>query len=544
LLYEFALLPSIFLYLVWRSKQPPSAGPLKQGIRVAVITTCVPSKESIEIIQKQLRAMTRVAYPHDSWILDDDGDSRVERLAQKYGVKYFSRKGMLKYNQPHSPFKSKTKAGNVNAWLDHVKENDYEFFVQLDIDHIPKARYLYKTLPYFENSNIAWVQAPSVYKNHDTWTSLGSSEQELGFQGPMQMGFYGATSTPFIIGSHTTYRTKAIRQIGGYQPTRAEDHLDTEVLSSTGWEGVFLPEAIAEGDGPETLNTYLAQQFAWAFSVFQVFLGYSPKLLGKMELKKKLQFIFCQTWYPLWSLSFCIIFFSPTVALISDKKITDLTLRAFLIHYLPIYVGGFLIWWAGHPIMQPNGLRLSWRGMLLHTIRWYVVLKAIISVIFKVKKPYMITPKGKTSDSLSITLKTYLPFITLGSLSVLAVASSSYVHGFYSLPGQTTFALLNAAIMFGICGVDLFQRWKNRERSISFDQHAAFARRPLVRSLNPELVIQPLYLLRKQAEIRVAMAAQTKQLSPGDRFGAFLAFLNKEIYVPSGRYSGRALESE
>lgn len=305
-----------------------------------------------------------------------------------------------------------------------------------------------------------------------------------------------------------------------------------------------MPEAIAEGDGPETLNTYLAQQFAWAFSVFQVLLGYSPKLLGKMELKKKLQFIFCQTWYPLWSLSFCVMFFSPIVSLITDRRITDLTLETFLIHYLPIYVGGFMIWWAGHPIMQPSRLRLSWRGMLLHTIRWYVVLKAIISVILKVKKPYMITPKGKTSDSLSITLKTYMPFITLGSLSALAVASSSYVHGFYSLPGQTTFALLNATIMFGVCGVDLFQRWEDRERSVSVNQRPVFARQPFVRRLNPELVVRPLYLLRKQAEDRVVMATQTRQQSLNDRFGMILKFLNKEIAIPTGWYSRQVLESE
>ena len=45
--------------------------------------------------------------------------------------------GIAKYNRPDPPFKAKTKAGNVNAWLD-AHGWDYDFFVQFDIDHLPE----------------------------------------------------------------------------------------------------------------------------------------------------------------------------------------------------------------------------------------------------------------------------------------------------------------------------------------------------------------------------------------------------------------------
>src|SRR5258706_1986594 len=83
------------------------------------------------------------------------------------------------------------------------------------------------------------------------------------------MGFFGFCRTPFIIGSHCTYDMKAIKEIGGFQPTRAEDHLDTVFLAAQGHQGVFLPEVIAVGDGPENFETYIGQQFAWAFSLSQ-----------------------------------------------------------------------------------------------------------------------------------------------------------------------------------------------------------------------------------------------------------------------------------
>lgn len=232
LLYEATILPSFYLFFVGRMRKPRSIDP-QPGLSVAMITLCVPHKESIEIIGRQLKAMVDVSYPHDTWVLDEDNDPKVQTLATRLGVKYFSRRGIEKYSQSHPPFQVKTKAGNVNAWVD-AHGNDYTFFTQLDIDHNPRSDYLHKVLGHFEDSKVAWVQAPSVYGNLEQWAARGSAEQEFVLQGPLQMGFYGWSGTPFIIGSHTTYRMSAICEIGGFQPTRAEDHLDTVVLSRYG----------------------------------------------------------------------------------------------------------------------------------------------------------------------------------------------------------------------------------------------------------------------------------------------------------------------
>lgn len=455
--YEFAFLPSVFIYFVLRAKSPQRRI-APQGKRVAVISLCVPSKESIEIVEKQLQAMPGITYPHDSWILDEGNSSEIKKLAKKYGVKYFSRRGVRKYNQLLPPFKKKTKAGNVNAWLDHVKWRKYDFFVQLDIDHLPKPNYLNKTLGYFKDQTVAWVQAPSIYKNRSFWTSRGAAEQELILQGPLQMGFYGHSQTPFIIGSHCTYRASAIKQIGGFQPTRAEDHLDTVALASIGYKGVFLPEVIAEGDGPETLNTYLAQQFAWAYSMFQVLLSFSPRLLKTMPLKKKWQFIFAQTWYPFWSLSYLIMFSIPVIALLLKTDVTNSNPLDSFIHFAPIFICSFAIWWAAHPLMQPRHLGLSWRGMILHVVRWPIVLQAVIYAALRVKRSYMITPKGTYAKQVP-TLQTYRLFLFFGIISALGVIVSAALFGESAPQGQMVFALTNASLMLIVCVVDLSLKW-------------------------------------------------------------------------------------
>lgn len=84
--------------------------------------------ESLDIVENQLRAMAAITYPHDSWILDEGNDPAIKKMAARYGVKHFSRRGIEKYNQASPPFQAKTKAGNVNAWLDHVRKRKYDFF--------------------------------------------------------------------------------------------------------------------------------------------------------------------------------------------------------------------------------------------------------------------------------------------------------------------------------------------------------------------------------------------------------------------------------
>lgn len=458
LLYEFAFLPTAFLYFVMRAKTPkPQIAPKRK--KVAVISLCVPSSESLDIVERQLKAMSKIKYPHDSWILDEGDSQQIKALAKIYGVKHFSRNGIKKYNQYLPPFKTKTKAGNVNAWLDHVKALEYEYFVQLDIDHIPQPNYLDKTLGYFRDPKVAWVQAPSVYKNLQHWTARGAAEQELTLQGPLQMGFYGHSKTPFIIGSHCTYRMSAIREIGGFQPTRAEDHLDTVYLSSKGYTGVFLPEIIAEGDGPETLSTYLAQQFAWAYSMFQVLVSHTPKMIKTMPWKRKLQFLFAQTWYPLWSLTYLTLFFSPIIALIVGRDVAQVAPEKMAIHFLPTFICSYLVWLAARPIMQPKRLFLSWRGIILHAVRWPVVLLAILAAAFKIKKPYMITPKGHFAQD-APSLKTYQPFLLLGLTSTLTLIVVSLLRHGHVPVAQAVYAVTNALFMLTICLIDLSIRFR------------------------------------------------------------------------------------
>jgi cellulose synthase (UDP-forming) len=457
--YEATVLPSFYTFYLGNMRSPK---PINVNIsmnaqvvkKVAVISLTVPGSEGLEIVKQQMIAMTQIEYPHESWILVDKQHSpEIQVLARKLGVLYFSRHdaatwgeaNVKRWNQPVQPFKAKTKAGNVNSWIDAYGYM-YSHFTQLDIDHKPLPSYLHKVLGYFLDAKIKWVQAPSVYGNLDNWTARGSAEQEFVLQGPLQMGFYGFCQTPFIIGSHCTYDMAAIREIGGFQPTRAEDHLDTVFLAANGYEGVFLPEVIAIGDGPENFETYLAQQFAWAYSMIQVLFNFTPKRIKHYTPRQALQFLFVQSWYVIWSLTMFTLFILPVIALLFNAPIAHVNYWDFLLHGLPLTVTAFMIWPWSHTWHRPHNLELSWRGVILHIARWPVVLSALVQVILRVQKPYMITVKGlQHRKHRPFPLQSHYPYFALIMLSLGACWFYLLVTKHSNAQGYLLFALQGAA---------------------------------------------------------------------------------------------------
>ncbi|NUU20025.1 MAG: glycosyl transferase family 2, partial [Streptomycetaceae bacterium] len=79
----------------FRAQDPVPVEP-QPGLRVAVLTTIVPAKEPIDIVERTLRAMKQIEYPTgtvDVWILDEGDDPAVKEMAARIGVHHFTRKG-------------------------------------------------------------------------------------------------------------------------------------------------------------------------------------------------------------------------------------------------------------------------------------------------------------------------------------------------------------------------------------------------------------------------------------------------------------------
>ncbi len=398
------LLPGWFLFFLGRMREPNPAVPPPPGLRVAMVTTKVPGSEPWPVVEETLRAMLdQKGYPHDVWLLDEGGDPEVAAACAAMGVHYFTRKGIAKYQQPDWPFKSKTKAGNYNAWLDAIGYERYDVLVQMDTDHVPQPGYLVEMLRPFADPEIVYVAAPSICDRNEplSWIARARVEAEAMVHGPVQAG-YSSLGCPMIIGSHATFRTACLKAIGGFQRTLAEDHDNARVFATHGMRGAFAFRAIARGDGPATFADAMVQEYQWARAVVQILLNYFPSGARWMRPGAFAVFLFCETWYPfLAGVQFCGHLL-PFLALTGGMSWVSVYLPDFMVRQ------GFLIgvmvaaiaWVRSRGWSRPhNAPVMSWRTVLFQWARWPWVLaacgEAVLGWLMRRDFNFKVTPKGQ-----------------------------------------------------------------------------------------------------------------------------------------------------
>ena len=235
-----------------------------EELRIAVLTTIVPSREPLALVAETLAAMGRIDYENgvvDVWILDEEDDPAVRQIATRLGVKHFSRHSIAAFNTAGGPFRARTKAGNHNAWL-AVHGDEYDVVAQLDPDHVPQPYFLTLTLGYFRDPDVAFVVAPQVYGRPTGLIEHGAAAQAYIFHGVVQRGFYALG-----VASHRdddVYRTATWRQIGGYQDSLIDDHLTSMTVHGTvnprtgrKWKGIYTPDVLAGRPRAHHLERFL-----------------------------------------------------------------------------------------------------------------------------------------------------------------------------------------------------------------------------------------------------------------------------------------------
>ena len=210
-----------------------------------------------------------------------------------------------------------------------------------------------------DDPKIAWVQAPSVCGTSTTgplvvWPSRTcSSRARCRWASTVRL----AHAVHHRL-AHVTYRTAADPRDRRLPSTRAEDHLDTVVLAANGYQGVFVPDPIAVGDGPHDFATYLRQQFAWAHSMIQIFLRHTPRLSsGATRPSQAIQFLMCQSWYTLCSVARHPLGTADRGADHAHRRSPASPSGRFLVFFLPLPLMALGMWLWARRWFQPSGLQ-------------------------------------------------------------------------------------------------------------------------------------------------------------------------------------------
>lgn len=441
--------PLYFLVMFSGARKPAGAVRLPPGSRVAMVVTKAPS-EPFSVVAETLTAMLAQDYPHDTWLADEDPSAEAIDWCAKRGVRISTRKGRQDYHRATWPRRTRCKEGNLAFFYDHYGYELYDFVSQLDADHVPEPSYLREMLRPFADPAVGYVSAPSICDKNaaESWSARGRLHAEASMHGALQAGYNGGWA-PICIGSHYAVRTAALKTIGGLGPELAEDHSTTLMMNSTGWRGVHAIDAIAHGDGPCTFSDMITQEFQWSRSLVTVLLKYTPRYISTLPFKLKAQFLFCQLWYPLFSLAMALIYVLPIVALAAGINFANVTYARFFLHFAPISL--ILVFmgyrWRGTGSYRPIGGKvLSWEKMLFCYARWPWVfagtLTAIRDWISGSQVEFRVTPKGSDPAG-PLPARVLMPYASLSAVSAVAVLMSKDVgtaNGFY------IFAITNAAL--------------------------------------------------------------------------------------------------
>lgn len=260
----------------------------RPDLRVGVAVTFVPGSESLDMLAKTVRALVAMRYPHDTWVLDEGDDPRVSRLCQMTGARHFTRRNMPQYQASEGKFKSRTKYGNYNAWLEATGYDSYDYVVAFDSDHVPDPDYLDRVLGYFDDERIGYVQPVQAYYNQKaSFIAQAAAEETYAYYSSVQMTTH-AVGYPIIVGCHNTHRVTALKQIGGFAPHEADDMVMTLLYRTSGWRGVYVPKILARGLTPVDWSGYLNQQRRWARSVLDFKMRVFPKYAKQLPLLERI----------------------------------------------------------------------------------------------------------------------------------------------------------------------------------------------------------------------------------------------------------------
>lgn len=359
--------------------------------------------EELSVIRRTVTAALAMHGRHQTYVLDD-GDSDVVRdLAAELGAGYIRRLGS-----------SGAKAGNVNHALAITRG---EFFLILDADFVVKPEMLEETMPAMADDTIAFVQTPQVYGNLHTTIARGAAYMQSMFYRYIQPG-RNEFNAAFCVGTNVVFRRKAVKEIGGmYTGSKSEDVWTSLLLHERGWKSLFVPQALAVGDAPETIEAYSKQQLRWATGGFEILLTHNPlSWRRRLNLDQKLMYFVTATHY-LSGIATGVLLFVPALEIFFD-------LRPIAVAVSPLE---WALYYSGFYILQIllSALILGTfrpEVLLLSAASFPIYIKAFRNALYGIDVKWSVTgTTGGRASAFNFIMPQVLTFVFLLVTSLVAI---------------------------------------------------------------------------------------------------------------------------
>lgn len=417
-----------FLYTVWDTGyEAPKY--LTYAPSVDVFITV--AGEPVEIVQKTVTAAKVMRYPsvrvyilNDGYVAGKDNWREVEALANRLGVTCITR-----------TIPGGAKAGNINNAL---KFSESPLIACFDADHVPHSDFLLKTVPYFGDPQMAFVQTPQFYKNYAlNYLTRGSWEQQELFYGAICKGKNRLNSTT-MCGTNMVIRRSVLEEVGGMcTESIAEDFITGLLIHARGYRSTYVPEVLAEGLATEDLLSYSKQQFRWARGALDVIFRWNPIFMRGLTFAQKVQYLSSSSFY----LSGIVIVIDALLPIVF-----------FYTGLIPLHISGMLLatvflpyfLWTLYSIQRTSNFTFTFSSIGFSMGSFSIHLRALASAATFRKSAFGITEKHGVQGNFLPLARWHMLYIAVAALGVPVALLREGVSA--SLLNNGAWALLNSII--------------------------------------------------------------------------------------------------
>ncbi|CAA9298300.1 MAG: Cellulose synthase catalytic subunit [UDP-forming] [uncultured Friedmanniella sp.] len=344
--------------------------------------------EPAEVIIPTIAAACELQPAHQTWVLDDGDRPWVEEMATRYGARYVRRD-----QHTHA------KAGNMNHALALLQDEvaagaePVDVIAVLDCDHVPLPTFLTDTLGWFDDPEIALVQAPQAYFNAGAFDDDGESGEQGVFFHVLMPSRNHDGAGPFWCGSTSLVRTSALVGVGGVSTdTIVEDMHTTLNLLRAGWKTTYHHQVLAVGLAPDTPDQYLLQRRRWAMGAMQVLVE-ERLWAAKSWLSWRNYYEYLNgTVFWFEGLGTVVGFLVPALILISGAQTSTAPPLVFALAFLSMFT---LRLWGSKRLFR---MHLHWRtAFALRILRVPVGLSCVWWLVTRRTLKFEVTPKAGAS---------------------------------------------------------------------------------------------------------------------------------------------------
>jgi cellulose synthase (UDP-forming) len=375
----------LFFFDLWDPKYRTKAPPIDRARRVDVF---IPTyNEDVDLLHRTVLAARDMRLPHETYILDDGARPEVKALADQLGVHYISR-----------PEHVHAKAGNINYAMERTHG---ELVAVFDADHVPAPNFLERTLGYFSDERMGFVQTPHMFYNAGSFQTFADYRQrqywddQLLFFRAVQPGKerWGAA---FFCGSCGIIRRQCLEEVGGFDFRTITEDMHTSLrIHAKGWKSVYHDEHLATGLSPGDLGAYWKQRMRWAVGNLSTMWHDDPLFKKGLKLPQRISY-FSSVWAWTVGPQKLVFYLSPPFMLLTGLY----PIANFTWMLLAIYAGNLIFSLAVHKVVSRGYARIL-RGELFNMINAFMLTFAMVRAMFGLgTRRFVVTRKGGGSEGI------------------------------------------------------------------------------------------------------------------------------------------------